>query len=79
MVVVSGPQSAISKLVAMLSPRLRTIMNVFSGSSSLIHYELSEEQYADAQARDAFTVEFLQRLEDLMRPFQVRGTSTRLR
>ena len=54
-------------------------MNVFSGSSSLIHYELSEEQYADAQARDAFTVGFLQRLEDLMRPFQVRGTSTRLR
>jgi hypothetical protein len=61
----------VSTLCSRLTPRLRSAVNVFEGSASLISYELSEEAFgAAAEGNNAFAAEFLPVLASLLAPFQ---------
>lgn len=64
--------AGITTLVARLTPRLRSALNVFEGTSSLIQYELTEDGFAAAAegGLNAFSSEFLPVLASILAPFQ---------
>ena len=72
--------AGVSVLLARLTPRLRTALNVFEGQSSLIQYELGEAAFAAAEdGANAFVTEFLPVLSSILAPFQVRRARTHAR
>jgi hypothetical protein len=68
-------ESGINTLCTKLTPRLRTALNVFEGASSLIQYDLSEDQFSSVtEGHNAFSTEFLPVLSSIIAPYQVRWT-----
>lgn len=65
-------EAGLNTLCANLTPRLRSALNVFEGASSLIQYELTEEQFAAVnEGMNAFTTEFLPVLSSIIAPYHV--------
>lgn len=62
-------QTGMTKLCASLSPRLRGAIGVLDGASSIVKYELSEEEFSANEDFNPFAREFLGAIERILSPY----------